>query len=106
MTFIHLDDIEEKEIVLGYHGRFVHSENMTLAYWNIDEGATIPLHSHPHEQVANLMEGTFELVVGGEKRVIKPGDVAVIPGGVKHTGTALTPCRIIEVFYPIREDYL
>jgi len=105
MTFINLENIEEKELVPGYHVRFVHSENMTLAYWNIDKGASLPLHSHPHEQVANLIEGTFELTVGSETRIINPGDVAVIPGGVEHTGTAITPCRIIDVFYPVREDY-
>ena len=105
MTFIHLQDIEERELVPGYHVKFVHSKNMTLAYWRIDEGASLPLHSHPHEQVANLIEGTFELQVGSEKRIVHPGDVAVIPGGVEHTGTAITPCRIIDVFYPVREDY-
>ena len=105
MTFIHLKDIEEKELVLGYHVKFVHSENMTSAYWRVDAGATLPLHSHPHEQVCNLIEGTFELMVGDEKRIVQPGDVAVIPGGVEHTGTAITKCRIIDVFYPVREDY-
>ena len=105
MTFLQLADIEEKELVPGYHVKFVHSEHMTFAHWRIDKGATLPLHSHPHEQVANLIEGTFELQVGDETRIVGPGDVAVIPGGVEHTGTAITDCRIIDVFYPIREDY-
>ncbi len=106
MTFIHLKDLPQKELVPGYHVRFVHSENMTIAYWDVDEGATLPLHSHPHEQVAHVMVGTFELQVGDERRICKPGDVAIIPGGVEHTGTAVTKCRLIDVFYPLREDYM
>ena len=105
MTFIRVPELPQKELVPGYHVRFVHSENMTFAHWEVDEGATLPLHSHPHEQVAHVLEGTFELQVGGETKVVEPGDVAIIPGGVEHTGTAITKCRLMDVFYPAREDY-
>jgi len=105
MSFIDLNDLNEKELVPGYHVRFVHSENMTFAYWAIDAGAALPDHSHPHEQVANVIEGEFQLVVDGESRIMTPGKVAVIPGDVPHSGKAITPCKIIDVFYPVREDY-
>jgi quercetin dioxygenase-like cupin family protein len=105
MTFLTLKEIEEKEIVPGYRAKFVHSENMTLAYWDVDPGAALPEHSHPHEQIANVLEGRFELTVDGEPRVLEPGMVAVIPGGVPHSGKALTPCRLLDAFYPLREDY-
>lgn len=106
MSWIELNDIEEREIIPGYHARFVHSDNMTLAYWRVEAGASIPEHSHPHEQVVNLIEGRFELVVDGQPRQVEPGSIAVIPGGVSHSGRALSDCRIIDVFYPVREDYL
>ena len=105
MAFIDLNDLEEKELVPGFHVHFVHSENMTFAYWTIEAGAALPDHSHPHEQVANVTDGEFELNVGGEARVMTPGKVAVIPGGVPHSGKAITDCKIIDVFYPVREDY-
>jgi len=105
MLTIDLYDLEEKELVPGFRARFVHSPNMTLAYWTIDAGSTLPEHSHPHEQVANLLEGEFEMTVGGETRVLKPGMVTIIPSNILHTGTALTDCRILDVFYPVREDY-
>jgi len=105
MSFLNLQDFEVKEPVPGYKVRFVHSENMTFAYWNIDAGAALPEHSHPHEQVANVIEGKFEFTLEGEKRVIEPGDVVTIPGNAKHAGKAVTDCRIIDVFYPVREDY-
>lgn len=105
MTFINLSELEEKELVPGFHVRFVHSENMTFAYWNIDANSTLPLHSHPHEQVVNLIEGELELTVDGETKVLKPGHVVVIPGDVPHTGKAVTDCKVIDVFHPVREDY-
>lgn len=106
MSWIELNEIEEREIIPGFHVRFVHSENMTLAYWRVGEGAKIPEHSHPHEQVVNLIEGRFELVIDGQARQVEPGSVALIPGGVSHSGRALSDCRIIDVFHPVREDYL
>jgi quercetin dioxygenase-like cupin family protein len=105
MYFRRLEEIEEKEPVPGFHVRFVHSGSMTLAYWKVDAGAALPEHSHPHEQVYTLLEGRFELTVGGETRATEPGEVAVIPPGVPHGGRALTDCRIIDVFHPVREDY-
>ncbi|MCK5058814.1 MAG: cupin domain-containing protein [Candidatus Aminicenantes bacterium] len=105
MSFLKLKDFEEKEPVPGYKVRFIHSDNMTFAYWNIDAGASLPEHSHPHEQVANVIEGKFEFNLAGDKRVIEPGDVVTIPSNVKHSGKAVTDCRLIDVFYPVREDY-
>ncbi len=98
-------NIPQTELVPGYHVRFVHTDNMTFAYWNIDRDAALPEHSHPHEQVANLIAGEFELTVDGVPHLLKPGMVFVIPGNVRHTGKALTDCQIIDVFYPTREDY-
>ncbi len=105
MSFLSLQDVDEKEIVPGCFARFVHTGNMTMAYWTIKVGAEIPEHSHPHEQVANLIEGEFELTVAGESRVVKPGDIAVIAPNTLHSGRAVTECRIIDVFHPVREDY-
>jgi quercetin dioxygenase-like cupin family protein len=98
-------NIPEHEIVPGYHGRFVHAEHVTMAYWQIDRGAALPEHSHPQEQITNLVTGEFELTVEGVAHHLKPGMVFVIPGGVPHAGQALTNCQIIDVFHPVREDY-
>lgn len=105
MPFVNLGNISAREIVPGFTARFVHSENMTFSYWQVKEGAVLPEHSHPHEQVANLIAGKFEMTVAGETRTIEPGMVAVIPSEAKHSGRALTDCYILDVFYPIREDY-
>lgn len=105
MTFLELRDMEEKALAEGCRVRFVHSKNMTLAYWNLEPGAALPEHSHPHEQVASVIEGEFELTVQGETRLLGPGSVVIIPSDAVHSGKAMTACRIIDAFYPLREDY-
>jgi quercetin dioxygenase-like cupin family protein len=105
MALIQLSTLQDREPVEGCRARFVHSDNVTIAYWNIDAGASIPEHSHPHEQVVNMVEGEFELTVDGIKHALAPGLVVVIPPNAPHEGTAITECRIIDVFHPVREDY-
>jgi quercetin dioxygenase-like cupin family protein len=105
MPYVNLKDIESREIIPGYRAVFLHSENMTMAYWTIEAGAEMPVHAHPHEQVANLLEGEFELALEGEQQVLHPGMVAIIPSNTPHGGRALTDCRILDVFHPPREDY-
>lgn len=105
MPLVDLKNIKEKEILPGLNVRFVHSDNMTLAYWRFDPGVELPLHSHPHEQVVNVIEGELELTLDKETLRLTPGKVVVIPSEVPHSGKALNACRVIDVFYPIREDY-
>ncbi len=97
--------IEPKELIKGFKGRFVHTENATLAFWEIAAGSILPGHSHVHEQTACVLEGRFELTIAGETRVYEPGVLAVIPSNVVHSGRALTDCRILDVFCPVREEY-
>jgi quercetin dioxygenase-like cupin family protein len=105
MSFINIETLQEREIIPGFNGRFLHTANLTLAYWDIKAGSTLPEHHHIHEMIVNLIDGEFEMTIGGKTQTLKPGMVAAIPGNVPHSGKALTDCRIIDVFYPIREDY-
>ena len=105
MTFLHLNDIPPRELMPGFKGRFIHSDDMTVAHWEIDAGSELPDHTHPQEMIINLLAGEFELTVDGETRTLNAGAVVVIPGDVPHSGKALTTCRILDVWHPPRDDY-
>jgi len=105
MNRLQLDKLEAREVVPGCIGRFVHSDNMTISHWAFEAGAVLLAHSHPHEQVANFIEGEFELTVAGETQHLGPGDVVIISPNVVHSGRAISECYIIDAFYPVREDY-
>ena len=102
---IKLSAIDSKEIMPGYHGKMIHAEHMTLAFWDAEEGATVPEHSHMHEQIMQVLEGTFEFTVGGITKIYKPDDIVIIPPHTKHSGKAITACRLLDVFSPVREEY-
>lgn len=104
MNTYHLDKMAEREAIPGFYGRFIHGDNMTLAFWRIEAGASAPTHQHPHEQVFHLLEGRLELTVDGEAVVYEPGAVVVIPSNVAHAARAVTTSRVLDIFHPVRDD--
>src|SRR5271170_6612763 len=102
----HINLLPQQQILPGMRGRFLHSDSMTFAFWEIDAGFILPEHFHHHEQVAHLIEGTFVITINGEARLLEAGAMTVIPGNAVHSGKAITDCRVLDIFYPRREDYL
>ena len=100
-----IESIEPREIVKGYRARFIHTEKLTIAFWEVEAGAVMPRHNHLHEQTTQVLEGRFELTVDGVSTVYEPGMVGIIPPFAQHGGVALTNCKILDIFSPVREDY-
>lgn len=102
---MNIADIEQKEIIKGFKGRFVHTDSFTIAFWEIDAGAELPLHSHFHEQTTQVTEGKFLMTINGVTKTYTPGTILKIPSNIEHKGKAITDCKITDIFSPVREDY-
>ena len=89
----------------GVEADFLHTDKVTLAFWFFPAGTPVPEHAHANEQIVNMLEGQLELCIAGETVVLSPGAVAVIPPNATHSGTALTDCRVIDTFAPVRTEF-
>ena len=89
----------------GFHGKMVHGNKLTWAFWTVEKGAVVPEHYHPHEQIMHVVKGEFEFTLDGETKVYHSGDIVHIPSNSTHTGKAITPCSLMDVFSPVREEY-
>ena len=106
MPFIDIKAIPPLEVVPGCRLRTPYGQNLMLSYLEMDEGAVIPLHDHPHEQGGMLLKGSLELTIGDETRVVEAGSMFLIPPNVPHKAVAVNgPALVLDVFSPIREDY-
>ena len=84
----------------------VHGEKTLMGQFKIAKGSIIPTHSHPHEQTGFMIFGKLRFNVDGEVTDVETGDSWCLPGNIKHSAEALEDSVIIEVFSPVREDYL
>jgi quercetin dioxygenase-like cupin family protein len=84
----------------------VHGEKTLMTEFRLRKGCVLPRHSHPHEQTGYLVGGKMQLFIGGEDYEVQPGDSWTIPAGVEHGATIVEDSVAIEVFSPVREDYL
>ena len=105
MPFLNSENLDQREPMQGFVGRFAHGSKMTVVHWVVKADSLLPTHSHPNEQITNVIKGEFELTIDRETKRLGPGSIAIIPSDAVHSGKAITECRIIEVFAPVREDY-
>lgn len=93
-----LEGIERKTLVYG--------EKTLLTQFKLAQGKTLPNHKHPQEQSGYLVSGHIILMIDGEKHDMKPGDSWSIKGNIEHSAEIIMDSVALEVFSPVREDYL
>jgi quercetin dioxygenase-like cupin family protein len=101
-----LADISPIQVFEGIRARRVEGEQVTLAVVELDPGAVVPEHRHPHEQNGMVITGQMTFRVGPVERVLGPGGTWRILADVPHTATAGPDgAVVIDVFSPIRSDW-
>ena len=103
--FQNIEDIQEFEVAPGIVGKIIHTDAMSMSFFNITKDAVLPEHSHIHEQTSYIQAGEFQFTVDGITKIVSAGDYIKIASNTLHSAKALTDCKIIDVFVPCREDY-
>jgi quercetin dioxygenase-like cupin family protein len=93
-----LPGIELKTLVYG--------EKTLMTEFLLEKGRQLPKHSHPHEQTGYLVKGHIRLTIGAEMFDVMPGDSWCIPADLEHSAETVVDSVAIEVFSPVRADYL
>lgn len=107
MPFRNVDEILPFNLSEGVQLQVVTAERLMLSFVTFTPEGVVPEHSHPHEQMGTVLEGEFQLTIGGETRLVRKGDVWHVPAGVVHSASAVgVPALALDVFAPPREDYL
>jgi quercetin dioxygenase-like cupin family protein len=105
MPFVDISSLRVTERLPGWHGRYFHSASMTFAHYDFVRGASIHEHFHLQEEIYEVIEGELEITIDSVAQIVRPGLVAIVPGGARHSIKALTDGRAIIVDYPLRRDF-
>ena len=100
-----IKNIKPRELAPGLVGHYVHGQQLTLGYVEIKAGSVLPKHNHVHEQITYILEGQLDMEIGEESCSLTAGMYYVIPSNVPHGAVAVTDCKVIDVFNPVRDDY-
>jgi quercetin dioxygenase-like cupin family protein len=83
-----------------------YGNNTLFTEFRLKADCRLPSHANPQEQTGYLVSGSIRLMIGNEEAVVGPGDSWNIPGNTIHGAVVLEDSVAIEVFSPVREDYL
>jgi quercetin dioxygenase-like cupin family protein len=83
-----------------------YDESLMLVKVEFEKGGVGSLHSHRHTQISHVESGVFEVEISGEKKVLKAGDAFYVPPHAVHGAVCLEAGVLIDVFSPMREDFI
>lgn len=107
MMFIMNDQVQEVVCGDGIRRKVLaYNQEMMMCEITFSKGAVGEMHSHPHTQTTYVLDGVFEFTIGDEKRVVYKGDSLLMPADVPHGTVALEDGVLLDIFSPMRADFL
>ncbi len=100
------DELALEKVTEMISRKLVTGEREMLAQIYLKKGAFVPMHSHESEQITYVLQGALKFLVGGDEVVVREGEVLLIPSWVEHQAEALDDTFELDVFAPIRQDWL
>lgn len=105
--FIRFEEIDWEDLGGGVRRKVMaYGAQLMAVYLEFKKGAVGALHSHPHVQTAFVRSGSVSVRIGAETRVLGAGDFYFVPSGVEHGSLALEDSVVLDLFTPMREDFL
>jgi quercetin dioxygenase-like cupin family protein len=100
------DEIALEKVTEMISRKFVTGHREMLAQVYLKRGAVVPMHAHESEQLSYVLQGALKFLVGGEPMTVREGEVLQIPSWVEHQVEAIEDTFVLDMFSPIRQDWL
>lgn len=105
--FVLNDDVKLTELGGGVSRKVLaYSEELMSVEVRFEKGAVGAMHTHPHTQISYVLEGKFEATIDGETKIISKGDTYITPPSVPHGVTCLEAGALLDIFTPMRKDFV
>ena len=100
------DELELEKVTETISRKIVTGAREMIAQIYLKKGALVPMHSHESEQMTYVLQGALKFLIGGEEITVREGEILHIPSWVEHQAEALDDTFELDVFSPIRQDWL
>jgi quercetin dioxygenase-like cupin family protein len=100
------DELALEKVTEMISRKVVTGEREMLAQIYLKKGCVVPMHSHESEQITYVLQGALRFLIDGEQITVREGEVLVIPSWVEHQAEALDDTFELDVFSPIRQDWI
>ena len=100
------DEIALEKVTEMISRKIVTGEREMLSQIYLKKGALVPMHSHESEQMTYVLQGALRFLVAGEEIIVREGEVLHIPSHTPHQAEALEDTFELDVFSPVRQDWL
>jgi quercetin dioxygenase-like cupin family protein len=100
------DELALEKVTEMISRKVVTGEREMLAQIYLKKGCVVPMHSHESEQITYVLQGALRFLIDGEHVTVREGEVLVIPSWVEHQAEALDDTFELDVFSPIRQDWI
>jgi quercetin dioxygenase-like cupin family protein len=100
------DEIELEKVTEMFSRKIVTGTREMVTQIYLKKGALVPVHSHESEQMTYVLQGVLRFVVDGEEVIVREGEILHIPSWVRHQAEALDDTFTLDIFSPIRQDWL
>lgn len=105
--FVDADAIAWETVGEGVRRKILtYDANLMMVVVDFEQGGVGAMHKHPHTQISYVKSGTFAITIADEERVLKAGDAYYIPPNVVHGAVCREAGMLVDVFTPMREDFL
>jgi len=106
MTLHKWSEIEEEKLTDSISRKYIMGDRVTMAMFTLKKGCTIQTHSHENEQMSTVLSGAMKFVVEGQEVFVRSGETLRIPPMTPHSAEALEDTENLDVFAPVRSDWL
>jgi quercetin dioxygenase-like cupin family protein len=104
--YISFNTMPVEQLTPDFRRQFVHGQDAMLARIEVLKGCKVHEHQHVNEQITLILKGAMLLRLGGEERIVRPGEVVIIPANLPHSGEALEDTMGFDIFSPPRADWI
>lgn len=99
-------DMPAEPITGSIARKYITGDRVTVARFELKRGGIVPRHSHESEQLSMVLSGVLRFVVDGQDIVVRTGEVLQLPGWLEHEVHVLEDALVIDVFSPVRQDWI